>query len=160
MRILVILICVIISTSIKAQVAINSDGAIPNSSAMLDVVSTSRGFLAPRMTQNQRDLIATPAQGLLIYQTDNTPGFYYFNGSLWLSVGGLQVETDPIVTTINGIVKSNGSTISSAIAGVDYSRGTSPLATGILRSETGTGNLSIASAGDFPILNQIGRAHV
>lgn len=155
MRILVILIClIIISNSLNAQVAINSDGAMPNSSAMLDVVSTSRGFLAPRMTQNQRNLIATPAQGLLIYQTDNTPGFYYFNGSSWLSVGSTQVETDPVVSAINGLVKSNGSTISSATAGVDYSRGTSSLATGILRSEAGTGNLSIALAGDFPILNQ------
>ena len=50
--------------------------------AMLDVTSTSKGVLIPRMTQAQRDAIATtPTTGLLIFQTDNTPGFYYYNGS-------------------------------------------------------------------------------
>lgn len=55
----------------------------PAASAILDVNSTSKGFLPPRMTQSQRDLISAPAAGLLIYQTDNTPGFYYYNGSAW-----------------------------------------------------------------------------
>jgi trimeric autotransporter adhesin len=63
----------------------------PAASALLDVSSTTKGFLAPRMTQTQRDAIATPvATGLLIYQTDNTPGFYSYNGTAWtaLSSGG------------------------------------------------------------------------
>lgn len=56
---------------------------VPAASAMLDVNSTTKGFLTPRMTQSQRNLISSPATGLLIYQTDNTPGFYYYNGSAW-----------------------------------------------------------------------------
>ncbi|WP_329805619.1 tail fiber domain-containing protein [Flavobacterium facile] len=40
-------------------------------------------MLIPRMTQAQRNLIGSPANGLLIYQTDATPGFYYFNGAIW-----------------------------------------------------------------------------
>jgi len=51
---------------------------------MLDVVSTTGGFMAPTMTQVQRNAIASPLSGLLIYQTDNTPGFYYYNGSGWI----------------------------------------------------------------------------
>ena len=43
----------------------------PNSSAMLDVSSTTSGFLLPRMTSVQRDAISTPAIGLLIFNTDN-----------------------------------------------------------------------------------------
>lgn len=57
-------------------------------------------------------------------------------------------------TTITGILKGNGTAISAATSGTDYSAGTSGLATGIIKSTTGTGNLSIAVAADFPTLNQ------
>ncbi len=71
-------------------VAINEDGAAPDPSAMLEVTSTEKGILIPRMTQAQRDAIAEPATGLLIYQTDETPGFYYNVGStgpIWERLG-------------------------------------------------------------------------
>lgn len=70
------------------NVGINSDGTAPDGSAMLDVRSTSSGILIPRMTQAERNAIATPAEGLLIYQTNVTPGFYYRNGSnAWTLIG-------------------------------------------------------------------------
>jgi len=65
------------------NVGINSTGAAPNLSAMLDVTSgtdNNKGLLIPRMTQTQRLAIGTlpaAAQGLLIYQTDGIQGFYY-----------------------------------------------------------------------------------
>ena len=62
--------------------------SLPEASAKLDITSTTSGLLIPRMTQVQRDAITTPATGLLIYQTDNTPGFYYYNGSAWSAIGG------------------------------------------------------------------------
>ena len=62
--------------------------ATPNASAQLDITSASKGVLVPRMTQTQRDAIASPAAGLLIYQTDNTPGFYYYNGNAWTAIAG------------------------------------------------------------------------
>jgi hypothetical protein len=52
-----------------------------NVSSVLDVKSVLKGFLAPRMTTAQRTAIATPADGLLVYQTDGTKGFYYYNGT-------------------------------------------------------------------------------
>ena len=64
-------------------IAINNDNSNPDPSAMLDVKSTSSGLLVPRMTQTQRNAIASPATGLLIYQTDNPSGFYYYNGTGW-----------------------------------------------------------------------------
>lgn len=73
-------------TSIFAQnqgVAINTDGSQADPSAMLDVKSISGGVLVPRMQQSERDLISSPATGLLIYQNDNIPGFYYYDGSVW-----------------------------------------------------------------------------
>ncbi len=51
---------------------------------MLDITSTTSGLLIPRMTQAQRNAIAAPATGLIIYQTDVVAGFYYFDGTQWL----------------------------------------------------------------------------
>ncbi len=72
-----------ISRSQTEGVAINSSGDPPNYAAMLDVASLSKGILIPRMEQSQRDGI-NPVTGLLIYQTNNTPGFYFYNGSSWV----------------------------------------------------------------------------
>lgn len=55
----------------------------PNSSAILEINSTNSGILIPRMTLAQRNAITTPANGLLIYQTDGTTGFWYYNGTIW-----------------------------------------------------------------------------
>ena len=71
------------SASIAQGVAINNDNSNPDPSAMLDVKSTTKGLLVPRMTQAQRIAITTPANGLLIYQTDNPGGFYYYSGAGW-----------------------------------------------------------------------------
>lgn len=67
--------------ALSAQVGIGTTS--PNSSAALDITSTNSGILIPRMTQAQRNAITTPATGLLIFQTDATAGFYYYNGSAW-----------------------------------------------------------------------------
>ena len=77
--------------SSQAQVAINTDGSNPDNSAMLDVKSTARGLLVPRMTLAQRNAIVTPATGLLVFQTNSTPGYYYNSGTpavpAWVIVG-------------------------------------------------------------------------
>lgn len=70
----------IFANQISAQnVGVNT--TTPNASAMLDVVSTNSGILVPRLTMVQRNAIALPATSLLIYQTDNTPGYYYNSGT-------------------------------------------------------------------------------
>jgi len=66
------------------SVGINSDGSAPDGSAMLDVSSTDKGFLAPRMTAEQRGSITSPVAGLLVYQTDGEIGYYEYNGSSWV----------------------------------------------------------------------------
>jgi Chaperone of endosialidase len=70
------------------SVAINTDKSAPNASAMLDIKSTTKGLLIPRLTLAQRNAVATPATGLLVYQTDNTPGYYYYNGAAWAALAG------------------------------------------------------------------------
>lgn len=59
----------------------------PNTSAMLDVASTSKGLLPPRMTTAQRDAIVSPAAGLVIYNT-TAKQLQVFDGSLWTSGSG------------------------------------------------------------------------
>ncbi len=69
---------------IMAQnVGINATGATPDESAMLDISSSSKGLLIPRMTLAEKNAIALPATGLMIYQTDAPIGFCYFNGTNW-----------------------------------------------------------------------------
>ena len=65
----------------KAQVGIGTN--VPDASAQLEVLSTSKGLLIPRLSLVQREGINNPANGLLIYQTNSLPGFYYFNSGQW-----------------------------------------------------------------------------
>jgi hypothetical protein len=70
-----------VATGFSQGVAISAASSVPDASAMLDVQSNTKGFLVPRMTMAERNAITTPATGLLIYQSDNTPGFYYNSGT-------------------------------------------------------------------------------
>ncbi len=71
----------------KAQsVAINTDGSNADTSAILDISSTSKGLLIPRMKQNQRNAVVSPAAGLMIYQTNDPKGFYYYTGNGWSAI--------------------------------------------------------------------------
>lgn len=74
------------SHTITAQNNLGVGTASPSASAKLDVSSTTQGFLMPRMSQSERDAISSPATGLMIFQTNNTPGFYYYTGSAWQAV--------------------------------------------------------------------------
>jgi len=64
----------------------------PNASSLLDITSTTKGVLLPRMTQTQRNAIVSPASGLLIYQTNGVKGFYYYNGTSWKAVSSNAVS--------------------------------------------------------------------
>jgi hypothetical protein len=74
------------AVGINAQVGIGNSS--PDASAQLDITSTSKGILVPRMTAAQRTGIGTPATGLLVYQTDGVSGFYVYNGSWSLMLKG------------------------------------------------------------------------
>ena len=87
-------------------VAITTDGSTADNSAMLDIKSTSKGILVPRMTAVQRTTIATPANGLLVYQTDGTTGFYFYNGSSWAPIGAAAGPLTGWATTGNASTDS------------------------------------------------------
>ncbi len=101
--------------------AVNSSGAAADNSAMLDVAATSQGILLPRMTSSQRTAISSPAAGLLVYQTDGTIGFYFYDGSFWKSLSTpanvtLQGNT---FNAANKLVQLNSSTQLPAVNGAN-----------------------------------------
>lgn len=120
MKIILLPVLLLFATAAGAQgVAIGNDNTPPDASAMLDIRSDSKGLLIPRLTQAQRNAIATPATGLLIYQTDATPGFYFNSGTpaapawtplqlaAWLLTGnaGVNPATQFIGTTDNNALQ-------------------------------------------------------
>jgi hypothetical protein len=76
--VLVLVLCLVFLNG-KAQTGIGT--TTPDASAKLDVSATNKGFLAPRMTATQRAGIASPANGLLVFQTDGVSGFYVNTGT-------------------------------------------------------------------------------
>ncbi|MCB9186115.1 MAG: hypothetical protein H6601_05150 [Flavobacteriales bacterium] len=75
-------------SGVSAQnVGIGIDSFTPDGSAILELRSTTSGLLLPRMTQEERDLISSPALGLMVFQKDNSRGFYYYDGSMWQTFG-------------------------------------------------------------------------
>jgi hypothetical protein len=90
MRIFIVLTFLFIGLTAMSQVAINADSTAPDNSAMLDVKSTSKGFLPPRMTYFDRFLIDDPAAGLIIWCLDCGPNgeLQVFNGISWTNMIG------------------------------------------------------------------------
>jgi hypothetical protein len=85
------------SFCVFAQVSINTDNSAPANSAMLDVKSTTKGMLIPRMTSALRTAISNPVEGLMVYQTDGVAGVYCYTGTTWKRVG----ETDGSETKVS-----------------------------------------------------------
>ena len=77
------------SPLVAQSVSINNEGTLPDESAILDLSSPSKGLLIPRMTLAEKNGIALPAIGLIIYQTDAPAGFCYFDGSNWNAISTL-----------------------------------------------------------------------
>jgi hypothetical protein len=73
--------------SSNAQENVGIGTKTPNQSAILDLESADKGLLIPRLTIEKRNNILSPANGLMIYQTNEKPGFYFYNGSMWKSLG-------------------------------------------------------------------------
>ncbi|RSK46648.1 hypothetical protein [Hymenobacter perfusus] len=126
------------TASLSASAQTGSVGigvATPNSSAVLDVSSTTKGMLVPRLTSAQRTAISSPAQGLLVFQTDGTqPGFYY-NASTTSTANWLWLPDK-------------------AGAGDNLGNGTATTAVklaGNTLSNNGTGGISITDAGQVTV---------
>jgi Chaperone of endosialidase len=81
----VILITIFGNSSFAQSLAINTDGSTANASAILDIKSTVKGLLIPRMNTSERTGIGSPATGLQVYDTDLNL-LYVYNGSAWVAL--------------------------------------------------------------------------
>jgi len=102
-------ILIIAGYSLRAQVAINTDGSSASGTAMLDVKSTTKGFLPPRMTQAQRNAIGSPVAGLTVWCTDcgDYGEMQVYNGTEWTNMIGEEAAVvwlcgDTLVDTRDG----------------------------------------------------------
>ncbi len=95
LKISFIVVFALMSNSIYSQgAAVNTTGANADPSAMLDVNSSDKGMLIPRISLSSTTVstpVTTPATGLMVFNTatvgDVTPGFYYWDGSQWQPIG-------------------------------------------------------------------------
>lgn len=119
------------------------DGYSPHASAMLDVNSTSRGFLLPRLTTAQMNAISAPSVGLLVFNT-TANAVYMFNGTTWVSLlsFGVSSLTAPDGSPSNALVVDNNGniginqTVPSALLHI---KGTGSQPDNYLRLEANTG---------------------
>jgi len=99
--IILLLLAMSLTLTVNAQVGVGT--ASPNSSSMLDVTSTTKDLLTPRMTATQRTAISSPATGLIVYQTDGIAGFYYYTGAAWVVL----INGTDALPAVNGSAVTN-----------------------------------------------------
>ena len=90
-------LCTTSFSSAIAQKNVGIGTVQPDKSAVLDIQSSDKGLLIPRMSIKSRDAIQNPANGLMVYQTDQSEGFYFYNGTEWapLSSNSVAAPSDP-----------------------------------------------------------------
>ena len=130
-QIFTFLAAVLLTATTYAQVGIGT--TTPATSAALDITSTTKGLLIPRMTNAQRQAISSPVAGLMVFVTDFDGGrFMFYDGTEWGTLSF--AETRPEAPTITGVTSSN-----SQQATVSY---TAPSSNGgsVITSYTATSN--------------------
>ncbi|MBS1634965.1 MAG: hypothetical protein JST26_03515 [Bacteroidetes bacterium] len=121
--------CAFLQMVFSQNVAINSSGAAPAASAMLDIASSSSGLLIPRVALtaiNSAGPVTSPATSLLVYNTATagtgstavSPGYYYWDGAKWVSFGGTNGKDWSLTGNAGTTVASNflGTTDANALA--------------------------------------------
>ena len=120
------------------SVGINDDGSLPNSAAILDIKSTTKGLLIPRMTTAQRNLLPN-VQGLLVFDTDANR-FFFYNNTGWSEVS---IGANTWTVAGNNIHNNNtnyvGIGLTGPLANLDVARGNGFFGTAAFR---GTANIS------------------
>jgi sugar lactone lactonase YvrE len=141
-------VCCIGPVSLVAQnVSISNTGPSAEASTILDMKSTDKGILLPRLTASQRNAIANPVKGLLVFQMDGTAGFYYYDGHSWISlIDGNVVTTEGVSEGYGLVTRFAGSSFGYA-NGIDTAKFKSPSGIAIDR----IGNLYVADRDNHAI---------
>ncbi|MDO5970480.1 fibrinogen-like YCDxxxxGGGW domain-containing protein [Flavivirga aquimarina] len=142
----IILLC--LSYYSFSQVGIGTTN--PDPSSILEIESQTQGFLPPRMTQAERDLIASPAEGLFVYNTDSHC-FQYYNGTTWSGCLG-EVQLNKLncgAISANGIYFTGASLTASNTISIEVVVNT--LDTYTISTNTVNG-YSFSASGAFPTI--------
>ena len=86
---------------LSIPISINDTGDAPHATAILDVKSTTKGVLVPRLTSTEYNAITSPATGLLVYDETNDV-FVFYNGTTWVALGGGGTGTDDQTLSFSG----------------------------------------------------------
>lgn len=81
-RFIILLFLIVPTLLIGQSIGINNTGTSPDPSSMLDVSSSDKGILVPRMSTASRTAISSPATSLLVFDT-TTDSFWFYNGTAW-----------------------------------------------------------------------------
>ncbi len=145
---------IFLTTAVKAQVGIGTTS--PNASSILEVKSTGAGVLIPRMTTVQRTAIGTPAQSLLVYDTDVEMYYYYSSANTaWAAINVGSVKT--IAATAYTLVPSDSGRI------LDFTSATSvtltvpsslPIGFQTSITQVGAGTIAVVGSGGMIINNR------
>lgn len=106
LRLLCLALSSLIIASSCAQVSVGTPNTPPDPSAMLDIQSTAKGFLFPRMTSAQRRSISNPAAGLVVFDTERQT-LYLYNGTTWKALSVTDISN---TTTVSGTEVPDGAT--------------------------------------------------
>ena len=117
----ILIVSILIVTNLNAQVGINIDNSQPDPSAMLDIKSTNKGLLVPRLTQTQIATISSPANGLIVFCTDNNKLYSFIASSNnWKEIlyGEGSIErittltiTTDVITNVDSISATSGGNV-------------------------------------------------
>jgi len=125
--------------SYTGQVGVNI--TTPDASSTVDITSTSKGLLIPRMTTAQRQAITTPATSLMVFDT-NDSRFYFYNSGQWYAVNALDRLAGSTAITHTGNITVTGTVTATNFSGVT---GTVPTGSIIMWYGTGSTTPSIPS---------------
>lgn len=97
-----LLLLVLLKFSFTQSQSVGIGTSTPEASSILELKSPNKGLLVPRMTDQQRLSISSPAQGVLVYQINADTGFYYFQGASWkyLTIN----NSSPVSANINRLL--------------------------------------------------------
>jgi len=137
-------LAVVLIMGFTAQAQVGIGTPTPSPSSMLDITSTTKGLLMPRMTTGQRTAIPSPATGLQVYDT-TTNSFWYFNGTIWVNSGASVAQDLRFIGSNNHITQdagigNNGTSVGSGSNVIGIGAGT------LIANTTGSINLGIGTS--------------
>jgi microcystin-dependent protein len=138
-----------LAASVQAQVGFNNPN--PDPSSLLDLTANNKGLLVPRLSSAQRAAIGSPAQSLLVFDTDKQ-GFYFFNSGTWYALNEWVKDAGSNNVSLNGNASisgsiSSGSIVNSGTLSTSTINSTGAITGGSISTNGGVNAGSVASSG-------------